>query len=81
MGLAQTMAEETHLGLHLKSLQQQQQAAPSVFPSTNQYNLTLQAILQRLHAAQVRGFPPYCPCSQYDELWIYCTTCTVEEIC
>ncbi|KAL0045616.1 hypothetical protein WJX82_011513 [Trebouxia sp. C0006] len=54
MDLAQTMAEETHLGFHLKSLQQQQQqAAPSVFPSTNQYNLTLQAILQRLHAAQV----------------------------
>ena len=61
MDLAQTMAEETHLGFHLKSLQQQQQqAAPSVFPSTNQYNLTLQAILQRMHAAQVRGFPPYC---------------------
>ncbi len=61
MNLAQTMAEKSHLELHLKSLQQQQQAVLSVFPSTNQHNLTLQAILQRLHAAQVRGFPPYCP--------------------
>ncbi|DBA75516.1 TPA: hypothetical protein ACH3X1_010765 [Trebouxia sp. C0004] len=53
MDLAHTMAEETHLGFHLKSLQQQEQALPSDFPSTNQHNLTLQATLQRLHAAQV----------------------------
>lgn len=39
MDLAQTMAEETSLGFHLKSLQQEEQ--------------TVQAILQRLHAAQV----------------------------
>ncbi|KAA6418737.1 MAG: hypothetical protein FRX49_11390 [Trebouxia sp. A1-2] len=55
MDLALTMAEETHLGFQLKSLQQQEHAALSVLPSTNQHNLTLQAILQRLHAAQVRG--------------------------
>lgn len=61
MDLALTMAEETHLGFQLKSLQQQEHAALSVLPSTNQHNLTLQAILQRLHAAQVRGFPPDCP--------------------
>lgn len=53
MDLAQTMAEETRLGFHLKFLQQQEQTVLNVFPSTNQRNLTLQAILQRLHAAQV----------------------------
>lgn len=47
MDLAQTMAEETSLGFHLKSLQQEEQ--------------TVQAILQRLHAAQVRGLAPHGP--------------------
>ena len=61
MDLAQTMAEETRLGFHLKFLQQQEQTVLNVFPSTNQRNLTLQAILQRLHAAQVRGLTPHGP--------------------
>ncbi len=69
MDLAQTMAEETHFGFHLKTLQQEEQAVPSGFPSTNQHNLTLQATLQRLHAAQVRGFPPYCPCGVHNTMY------------